>query len=118
MFQVSLNQMEIRRTESAEFAEKLNKLLIRLETETEALGTMESFSEIVSWLKQTEEKLAMQTVQAGEMGSALEYIIRFYRNSEENILEHLENGPTENGNETLTFIETISPGIWSDYLEF
>lgn len=118
MFQVSLDQMKIRRTEIEEFTEKLNRLIVRLDSEIKTLETMESFSEIASWLKQTEEKMSVQAVQAGEMGEALESIIRFYRNSEENILEHLENGSMETVDEALTFTVPEAPGIWSDYLEF
>lgn len=118
MFQVSLNQMEHRQTEVMEFAEKLNRLNVRLEEETEALRTMKSFSEIVSWLKQTEERLYAQKIQAEEMGAALQSIVRFYRNSEENILECLENGFAEREDENLSFIEVSSPGIWPEYLEF
>lgn len=117
MFQVSLDQMEKRQTELLEFSEKLNRLSIRLEEQIRALERMESFSEIAAWLTQTEENLEVQTGQAKEMGAALESAIRFYRSSENRILEHLENGPVRRDDEVLAFTAPDSPGIWSELME-
>lgn len=118
MFRVSLDQMEKRQIEIAEFTEKLNRLRVRLEAQAKTLETMESFSEIADWLWQTEERMSEQAAQAGQMGAALESVIRFYRNSEERILAYLENGPAEQGDEAVAYVTPQLPGDWPEHMEF
>lgn len=118
MFRVSLDQMEKRQMEIGEFTEKLNRLRVRLGEQAEGLEAMESFAEIADWLRQTEERMAEQVTQAGQMGAALESVIRFYRNSEERILSYLENGPAERGDEAVAYVTPLPPGDWPEHMEF
>ncbi|MBS6395827.1 MAG: hypothetical protein KH452_01565 [Clostridiales bacterium] len=118
MFRVSLDQMKKQQTDMAEFSEKIHRACIRLEAQKSVLREMDSFSEIAAWLGKTEEMLQMQAVKTKELGDALEAVIRFYRNCEENILEHLENGPAGETEEVLIFSKPEHPGRWADFLEF
>lgn len=118
MFKVSLDRMRDRRIETTEFAGKIDRLAMRLETQIEMLGTMKGFSEIVIWLEQIEAEMRKQAGQTEELGAALESVIRFYQNSERRILEHLEEGPAEAGEGTLTFTEPRAQGGWPDLVEF
>ena len=118
MFQAELKQMENRQTEVLEFASEMNRLTLRLDDSIRTLGTMESFSEITGWLKRVEEELKVQSELARDLSTVLETVLRFYSSSEEKILKHLEEGPSEHGEERLAFTETEPPGRWSELIRF
>lgn len=118
MFRAALNQMENRQTEILEFALKMNRLTLRLEDSIRTLGTMDSFSEIIAWLRRTEEGMEIQSARAKELGTALGAVIRSYRSSEEKILMHLEEGTADRGEERLTFKVLEPPGRWAELMRF
>lgn len=118
MFRVSLDRMESRRTELAEFAEKMNRLSVRLGIQIEALEAMDSFSEITVWLRRTEEEVAEQTARVKDMGAALEMVVQIYRTREEKILEYLEDGPAQEPDGALGFTVPDMPDAWSGMIVF
>lgn len=117
MFQAALDRMKDRQTETEEFAAKMNRLTQRLDEEVKALDRMESFSETAAWLKRTEEAMERQAALVKDMGTALGSVIRFYRNCEEKILDHLEDGGREMRDENLTFTVPHVPEDWADLME-
>lgn len=118
MFQVSLDQMDDRKTELLEFEQKLNRQADRLEEQIRRLEIMDSFPDICIWLRRTEEQLEEQARQVEELGTALESIIRLCLSSEERILEHLEDGTMKREDGTLFFKALERPENWSVLMEF